>query len=78
MALTVLAVNSAEAGWTLAHITNKGITPVGLTDLTYPPVVARVGMARPCVDKKKKKKTDNRMHLSPSHLLCIQKHIAHR
>lgn len=42
----MLAVNSTEAGWTLADVTNESVAPVGLTDLTCSSVVARVGMAR--------------------------------
>lgn len=49
--LTVLAVNSTEAWWTLADITNEGVAPVGLTDLTCSSVVARVRMARACEEK---------------------------
>lgn len=51
--LTVLAVNSTEAWWTLADVTYEGIPPVGLTDLTCSSVVAWVWMARAWVEKKK-------------------------
>lgn len=44
--LTVLAVNAAEAWWTLADVTDKGVTPVGLADVAYSFVVTRVWMAR--------------------------------
>lgn len=47
--LTVLAVNSTEAWWALADVTNEGVAPVGLADLTCSSVVARVRMARACV-----------------------------
>lgn len=47
----MLAVNSTEAWWTLADITNEGVSPVGLTDLTCSSVVAGVWMARACVEK---------------------------
>lgn len=50
--LTVLAVHSTEAWWTLAHITDEGVTSVGLADLTSSFVVAWVWMARACVEKK--------------------------
>lgn len=53
--LTVLAVNSTEAWWTLADVTNKGVAPVGLTDLTCSSVVARVWMARACVGRNRGK-----------------------
>lgn len=49
--LTVLAVNSTEAWWTLADITDEGVAPVGLTDLAGSSVVTRVWMARTCVEK---------------------------
>lgn len=49
--LTVLAVNSTEAWWTLADVTNEGVAPVGLTDLTCSSVVARVWVARACMEK---------------------------
>lgn len=49
--LTVLAVNSTEAWWTLADVTNEGVAPVGLADLTCSSVVAGVWMARSCVEK---------------------------
>lgn len=49
--LTVLAVNSTEAWWTLADVTNEGVAPVGLTDLTCSSVVARVWVARACAEK---------------------------
>lgn len=48
---TVLAVNSTEAWWTLADVTNEGVSPVSLTDFTCSSVVARVWMARTCVEK---------------------------
>lgn len=44
--LTVLAVNSTEARWTLADVTNEGVSPVGLADLTRSSVVARIWMTR--------------------------------
>lgn len=53
--LTVLAVNSTEAWWTLADVTNKGVAPVGLTYLTCSSVVARVWMARAYMKRKRKK-----------------------
>ena len=49
--LTVLAMHSTEAWWTLAEITNESVPPVGLTDLTCSSVVARVWMARACMGK---------------------------
>lgn len=48
--LTVLAVNSTEAWWTLADVTNESVAPVGLTDLTYSSVMARTWMARACME----------------------------
>lgn len=51
----MLAVNSTEAWWTLADVTDEGVTPVGLTDLTCSPVVARVWMARACVENEEKR-----------------------
>ena len=53
--LTVLAVNSTEAWWALADVTNEGVAPVGLADLTRSSIVARVWMARACVQKKRGK-----------------------
>lgn len=44
--LTVLAVDSVEAGWTLADIAYERVASVGFTDFTYSSVVAWVRMAR--------------------------------
>lgn len=52
--LTVLAVNAAEAGWTLADVTDEGVAPVGLADVAYPSVMTRVWMARTCVEEEEK------------------------
>lgn len=52
--LTVLAVNAAEAWWTLADVTNEGVAPVGLADVACSPVVTRVRMARTCMAEEEK------------------------
>lgn len=52
--LTVLAVNAAEAWWTLADVTNEGVAPVGLADVACSPVVTRVRMARTCMEEEEK------------------------
>lgn len=52
--LTVLAVDSTEAWWTLADVTYEGVPPVGLTDLTCSSVVAGVWMAGACTEKEEK------------------------
>lgn len=52
--LTVLAVNAAEAWWTLADVTDEGVTPVGLADVAYSSVVTRVWMARTCMEEEEK------------------------
>lgn len=57
--LTVLAVNSTEAWWTLADVTYEGVPPVGLTDLTCSSVVAWVWMARACVEKEREREKKN-------------------
>lgn len=52
--LTVLAVNTAEAWWTLADITDEGVAPVGLADVAYSSVMTRVWMARTCMEEEEK------------------------
>lgn len=52
--LTVLAVNAAEAWWTLADVTDEGIAPVGLADVAYSSVMTRVWMARTCTEEEEK------------------------
>lgn len=52
--LTVLAVNAAEAWWTLADVTDEGVTPVGLADVAYSSVMTRVWMARTCMEEGEK------------------------
>lgn len=52
--LTVLAVNAAEAGRTLADVTDEGVAPVGLADVAYSSVMTRVGVARSCVEEEEK------------------------
>lgn len=67
--LTVLAVNSTEARWTLADVTDEGVAPVGLADLTGSSVVARVRMARACGQVKGKRlfySTKSHIHLNHS------------
>lgn len=54
LGLTVLAVNAAEACWTLADVTDEGVTPVGLADVAYSSVVARVRMAKTCMEEEEK------------------------
>lgn len=57
--LTVLAVNAAEAWWTLADVTDEGVAPVGLADVAHPSVVTRVWMARTCTGEEKEEKWDS-------------------
>lgn len=52
--LTVLAVNTAEAWWTLADVTDEGVAPVGLADVAYSSVMTRVWMARTCMEEEEK------------------------
>lgn len=51
MFLTVLAVDTIEAKWTSAQISNKSVTAVGVTEFTHPSVVTRVRAAEPCIRK---------------------------
>lgn len=62
--LTVLAMNAAEAWWTLADVTNEGVTPVGLADVACSPVVTRVRMARTCMEEEEKWDTIHNAFLS--------------
>lgn len=50
--LTVLAVNAAETWWTLADVTDEGVTPVGLADVAYSSVMTRIWVARTCMEEK--------------------------
>lgn len=50
----MLAVNAAEAWWTLADVTNEGVAPVGLADVACSSVVTRVWMARTCMEEEEK------------------------
>lgn len=49
--LTVLAVDPAEAWWTLADVAYEGVPSERFTDLTCPSVVAGVWMAGTCRGK---------------------------
>lgn len=53
----MLAVDAAEAWWTLADVTDEGVTPVGLADVADSSVMTRVWMARTCMEEGEKRGT---------------------